>query len=306
MGLRNGVVVTPQPLASEAGVEILKAGGNAFDAAVATAFVQTVVDPQMCGIAGFGAAHCYRAIDRHAEIIAFYDKAPQLAREDMYEPVDADEVFGDYFPAKNHENQLGYKSVSTPGSLRGYWEVHESYGRMPWREVLEPAIRLSREGFRLHPDQTGYWRQPQTLGNIDNLTKLTATDACAAIYTKNGELFDDGDWLVNPDYANTLERIAAEGPDIFYHGEIAQEIGGHGGMDTIMTWRLIDCLRNGIPLDMNVYDTASWSSVIMLSEWSVANESTPIHFPDFTAGAWKTNEPNMDIKLVRGGTTQFV
>ncbi len=77
-------------------------------------------------------------------------------------------------------------------------------------------------------------------------------------------------------------------------------------MDTLMTWRLIDCLRNGIPLDMDVYDAASWSSVGLLSEWSVANEATPVHFPDFTRGAWKTNEPNMDIELERGGTTQFV
>jgi hypothetical protein len=75
-------------------------------------------------------------------------------------------------------------------------------------------------------------------------------------------------------------------------GEMAKEVGGHGGMDTLMDWRLIDCLRNGLPLDMNVYDAATWSAIIPLSGWSVANRSMPVEVPDFTGGSWKTNKPN--------------
>lgn len=86
-------------------------------------------------------------------------------------------------------------------------------------------------------------------------------------------------------------------------GEIAKKIGGHGGMDFLMDWRLIDCLRNGLPLDMDVYDAASWSAIAPLSEWSVANRSDSIDVPDFTAGAWQTNTP-MDISLQKGGTTK--
>ncbi|MFW6371993.1 MAG: acetylgalactosaminidase, partial [Bacteroidota bacterium] len=85
-------------------------------------------------------------------------------------------------------------------------------------------------------------------------------------------------------------------------GEMAKKVGGHGGMDFIMDWRLIDCLRNGIPLDQDVYDAALWSVIAPLSEWSVANRSNSIDVPDFTNGAWKTNNP-VDIELNKGGTT---
>jgi hypothetical protein len=85
-------------------------------------------------------------------------------------------------------------------------------------------------------------------------------------------------------------------------GEMAKQIGGHGGMDFLMEWRLIDCLRNGLPLDQDVYDAASWSVVAPLSEWSVANRSNSIDVPDFTAGAWQKNAP-VDISLQGAGTT---
>lgn len=85
--------------------------------------------------------------------------------------------------------------------------------------------------------------------------------------------------------------------------DIAKEIGGHGGMDFLMDWRLIDCLRNGLPVDMDVYDAASWSVIGPLSEWSVANRSMPIDIPDFTNGAWRTNTPH-DIDLKEGGNTK--
>lgn len=85
-------------------------------------------------------------------------------------------------------------------------------------------------------------------------------------------------------------------------GEMAKKIGGHGGMDFLMDWRLIDCLRNGLPVDMDVYDAAAWSSISPLSEWSVANRSAPIDIPDFTRGAWKSNAP-VDISLKEGANT---
>lgn len=87
-------------------------------------------------------------------------------------------------------------------------------------------------------------------------------------------------------------------------GELAKQVGGHGGMDFLMDWRLIDCLRNGLPLDQDVYDAASWSVISPLTEWSVANRSAPIDVPDFTNGAWKTNKP-VDISLKTGGNTKI-
>lgn len=88
-------------------------------------------------------------------------------------------------------------------------------------------------------------------------------------------------------------------------GEMAKKVGGHGGMDFIMDWRMIDCLRNGLPLDQNVYDGALWSSIAPLSEWSVANRSQSIDVPDFTGGSWKTNVPH-GINLETGGTTKVL
>jgi hypothetical protein len=88
-------------------------------------------------------------------------------------------------------------------------------------------------------------------------------------------------------------------------GEMAKKVGGHGGMDFIMDWRTIDCLRNGLPLDQNVYDGALWSSIAPLSEWSVANNSQSIVVPDFTGGSWKTNKPH-DINLEAGGNTKVL
>jgi hypothetical protein len=85
-------------------------------------------------------------------------------------------------------------------------------------------------------------------------------------------------------------------------GEIAKKVGGHGGMDFIMDWRLIDCLKNGLPLDQDVYDAAAWSVISPLSEWSVANRATSIDVPDFTGGSWKINIP-VDINLKEGGNT---
>jgi predicted dehydrogenase len=88
-------------------------------------------------------------------------------------------------------------------------------------------------------------------------------------------------------------------------GEMAKQVGGHGGMDFLMDWRTIDCLRNGLPLDIDVYDAAAWSAVAPLSEWSVANRSNAIKVPDFTRGSWKTNHP-VDILLQKGGNTKVL
>ena len=89
--------------------------------------------------------------------------------------------------------------------------------------------------------------------------------------------------------------------------ELSKHVGsGHGGTDLLEDWRLIDCLRNGLPLDQDVYDGAAWSSIGPLSEWSVLNRSNSIDVPDFTAGAWQKNLPNMDINLTRCGTTKVL
>jgi len=108
------------------------------------------------------------------------------------------------------------------------------------------------------------------------------------------------------DEAKMKELYEKYTPEIIKRvGELAKKVGGHGGMDFIMDWRTIDCLRNGLPLDQNVYDGALWSSIAPLSEWSVANKSQSIEVPDFTGGSWKTNKPH-EINLESGGTTKVL
>jgi hypothetical protein len=85
-------------------------------------------------------------------------------------------------------------------------------------------------------------------------------------------------------------------------GEMAKQVGGHGGMDFLMDWRLIDCLRNGLPMDHDVYDAALWSSIAPLSEWSVAHRSNTIDVPDFTRGSWKNNKP-VDMSIAHANLT---
>jgi predicted dehydrogenase len=115
-----------------------------------------------------------------------------------------------------------------------------------------------------------------------------------------GRISQGHEWLSDADYAAIEEKYR---PQIVTRiGELAKKVGGHGGMDFLMDWRLIDCLRNGLPLDQDVYDAASWSVITPLSEWSVAHRSNSIDVPDFTRGGWKNNKP-LDITLEKGGNT---
>ena len=95
-------------------------------------------------------------------------------------------------------------------------------------------------------------------------------------------------------------------PEIIKRMDVmAKKIGGHGGSDTYKSWRLIDCLRGGFPVDIDVYDSVTWSCILPLSSWSVNHQSNSIQVPDFTAGAWETNERSMDIDLKYNGKTNF-
>lgn len=129
--------------------------------------------------------------------------------------------------------------------------------------------------------------------------------------TKNPSVYDwyhapkslGHSWLSDEDFNAVEEEFT---PEIIKRvGEMAKEVGGHGGMDFIMDWRLVDCLRNGLPLDQDVYDGALWSVISPLSEWSVANRSQSIDVPDFTCGSWNKNVPH-GINLETGGTTNIL
>lgn len=129
---------------------------------------------------------------------------------------------------------------------------------------------------------------------------VSGTKGIARKWPEPARIATGHDWLSPEEFTALEEKYT---PEITKRlGAMAKKIGGHGGMDFLMDWRLIDCLRNGLPLDMDVYDAAAWSSIGPLSEWSVANRSNSIDVPDFTSGKWKTNIPT-DISLQKGGTT---
>ncbi len=129
---------------------------------------------------------------------------------------------------------------------------------------------------------------------------LTGTKAYAVKYPEI-KVSQGEKWLSADELKDLQEKYT---PEIIKRvGDMAKKIGGHGGMDFMMQWHLIDCLRNGLPLTQDVYDAALWSSIAPLSEWSVANRSKPIVVPDFTSGNWKTNKP-VDILLDKGGKSR--
>jgi hypothetical protein len=131
---------------------------------------------------------------------------------------------------------------------------------------------------------------------------VSGTKGTAQKYPEPGRIATSHEgWLTEPEFKTLEEKY--QPPIVKKLGDMAKEIGGHGGMDFLMDWRLIDCLRNGLPLDIDVYDAAAWSSIGPLSEKSVANRSSSLDVPDFTSGFWKTNQP-VDVFLQKGGNTK--
>lgn len=129
---------------------------------------------------------------------------------------------------------------------------------------------------------------------------VSGTKAVALKYPEPARIATGHSWMKEEELQLLYEKFK---PEIVKKiGEAAKQVGGHGGMDFIMDWRTIDCLRNGLPLDQDVYDAALWSSVSPLSVWSVANRSSAINVPDFTRGNWVKNTP-VDISMNKGGTT---
>jgi hypothetical protein len=132
------------------------------------------------------------------------------------------------------------------------------------------------------------------------LYMVSGTKAVAQKYPLPGKISNSHEWFTDAQMQEITEKYT---PAIVKRiGDLAKKVGGHGGMDFMMDWRLIDCLHNGLPLDEDVYDAAAWSSIVPLSAWSIANGSQPITVPDYTCGSYVNNTP-VDITLSKGGTT---
>jgi gamma-glutamyltranspeptidase / glutathione hydrolase len=234
--MTHGMIVAPQPEAVEAGALALKRGGNAVDAAITCALVQGVVDPCMAGIAGFGTLHLYLPGEGVHGFIDFHTRAPAAAREDMWtERIEGEARDGFGFFLRDRVNEVGYQSIMVPGSLKGYYEAIEEHGTMDWRDVMQPAIEHARAGFIVRPHVYEFWTKPHDFGRVSTREKLAFTAPGRRIYfCDDGELPRPGQRLRNPEMALTLERIARDGAELFYIGELAEQmvddIQANGGL----------------------------------------------------------------------------
>jgi gamma-glutamyltranspeptidase/glutathione hydrolase len=223
---RRGAVVTPQPEATEAGADILRAGGNAVDAAVACAFVQSVVDPMMCGIAGFGSLGVYLPGEGVHTYYDFHAPAPGRTRPDMWEKLIKGEARDGYgFILEGNVNDIGYQSICMPASLRAYADAHAEHGKLPWAEIIAPAIAYAESGWAVRPHVYAFWSNPGIMGRVGNDARLAHTAASRELYCRpDGSPKRVGEWIVNRDYAAVLRLIAREGASVLYEGEIADAI----------------------------------------------------------------------------------
>jgi gamma-glutamyltranspeptidase / glutathione hydrolase len=243
---KNAMIVAAQPEATEAGAEILKAGGNAVDAAMACALVQGVVDPMMCGIAGFGSCGVYMPGRGFHSYIDFHAPAPLAVRPDMWEHLIESEARDGYgFVLRGRVNDIGYQSICTPASLRAYHETQRAHGRLPWEQVVEPAIHWAEGGWTVRPHVAFWWADEGEMGRAPNHERLAFTPASRALYCRpDGTPKRVGERVVNRAYGQTLRQIAKGGATVFYEGEIARAIAddmaAHGGLlslDDLRSWR---------------------------------------------------------------------
>jgi len=219
----NGVVAAAKPEASEVGIEILKKGGNAVDAAIATAFALGVLEPNASGVGGGGFMIIKMADMKEAVVIDFRETAPKASTDTMFLGPDGKVVAG-----KSVEGGL---AVGVPGEVKGLLYALENYGsgKLSRMQIVEPAINWAMKGVPVTVNLASIIK--------DNFTKLVKYENGAEIYLNDGLPYEIGDTIVNLDYAKTLAKIGAEGVDAIYKGEIAQaivnEVQKRGGILTL-------------------------------------------------------------------------
>lgn len=174
-------------------------------------------------------------------------------------------------------------------------EFYEPYTRKSFNGNMNSSVIRTNQGKTIVVQFDATSPRPYS-----RIHMLSGTKGFAQKYPEPARFARGHEWLSEAEMKSVIEKYQ---PDLIKKmGELAKQIGGHGGMDFLMDWRTIDCLRNGLPLDQDVYDAALWSSVSPLSTWSVMHKSNVIKVPDFTRGSWKTNKP-LDMSLANGGTT---
>ncbi len=232
----RGMVVTNHPLASAAGAEMLAAGGNAIDAAIASLFALTVVEPMMVGIVGGGTAHI-RLADGSHRILDGMSTVPKAGRADMYQPVP--DGAPENYETVGRTNLVGPSAVAAPGSLRGWCEALRRFGTLSLDDVLQPAIRHAARGFVATPYLSGCIEEAAA--------DLRRDQAASALLLPGGRPLQAGERLVNGDYAETLRLIAQQGEGALHGGPIGAAVaahmaanGGYVGLDDLREYQVIE------------------------------------------------------------------
>ncbi|MHB8157431.1 MAG: gamma-glutamyltransferase family protein [Desulfocucumaceae bacterium] len=203
---KHGMVSAAHPLAAAAGAEMLKQGGNAVDAAVATALTLGVVDPANSGLGGYGGlAVVYLAKEETVRVVDFNTKMPVKAPDLDYD-----------LSGNLPENWAGYKAISVPGVVAGLYGLSQSFGSLEWGSLFGPAVNLAINGFDIN----------KTIADTlqEAFVRLYPETVRELSYKSSGQPLKAGEKLVRSNYGRTLERIAQSGPDVFYKGEIGEKI----------------------------------------------------------------------------------
>jgi gamma-glutamyltranspeptidase/glutathione hydrolase len=215
---QHAIVVSVHEMASRAGVEIMQAGGNAVDAAVATGFALAVVHPAAGNIGG-GGFMLIRMADGKTHFLDYREKAPAAATRDMYLDPQGNVIPG--------ASEVGYKSIGVPGSVAGMVFAEQKYGKLTLKQVMAPAIRLAHEGYALT------WGEARDMQRDSDLAKFPES---RRVFQRDGNYYQPGEIFRQPDLAHTLQRIADK-PDDFYHGALARELAAAmqkgGGLMTV-------------------------------------------------------------------------
>ncbi|MFA9496012.1 MAG: gamma-glutamyltransferase [Candidatus Bathyarchaeota archaeon] len=212
----RGVISTNHPLASAAGVEAYGHGGNAFDAAVASLFALTVVEPMMVSVFGAGFFVIRDGKTGKVETIDNYAVAPFAATDDMYEMVKERKPGQNIFETVGRKNQAGSQAVATPGTLKAWEHVVERYGELDLATVVAPAVKLAINGYR----------SSVFMSYVMDICKEYMVDypETAKTFMPDGKPLAPGSKIVMPEYAVTLEKIASGGSDVLYKGEVGSAI----------------------------------------------------------------------------------
>ena len=205
----SGMVAAQNRLSAETGARILEAGGSAVDAAIATGFSLAVTLPRAGNIGGGGFMLIHDAANDENIAIDYREMAPKSATRDMYLDENGD--------VDSNRSRFSHLASGVPGTVSGFYTAHQKHGRLPWRQLLQPAIKQARDGIVVTYDFSEFLRRRQA--------RLCLNEAaCGYFYKPDGSVYEAGEIFVQRDLANTLELIAEQGPDAFYKGEIADLI----------------------------------------------------------------------------------